>query len=51
MKNKIQEIRSLALKDIESANDLKTLENVKNKYLSRNSELNKKSDSNPIHGQ
>ena len=40
MENKIQEIRNLALKDIEDAQDLKTLENVKNKYLSKNSEFN-----------
>ncbi len=40
MENKINEIRLLALKEIEEANDLKTLEMVKNKYLSRSSEFN-----------
>ena len=40
MENKIQEIRTLALAEIEKANDLKSLENVKNTYLSRNSEFN-----------
>lgn len=40
MENKIQEIRTLALQEIEQANDLKSLEDVKNKYLSRNCEFN-----------
>ncbi|MBQ4645772.1 MAG: phenylalanine--tRNA ligase subunit alpha [Candidatus Gastranaerophilales bacterium] len=40
MENKINEIRTLALAEIEEATDLKTLEVVKNKYLSRNSEFN-----------
>jgi len=40
MENKIQEIRTLAVKEIEETVDLKTLEVVKNKYLSRNSEFN-----------
>ena len=33
MENKIQEIRTLAVKEIEETVDLKTLEVVKNKYL------------------
>ena len=37
MENKINEIRNLAVKEIEQTVDLKTLEVVKNKYLSRNS--------------
>ncbi len=40
MENKIEEIRTLAVKEIEETIDLKTLEVVKNKYLSRNSEFN-----------
>lgn len=40
MENKIQQIRSEALQEIEQATDLKSLEIVKNKYLSRNSEFN-----------
>ena len=40
MENKINEIRTLALAEIEKATDLKELENVKNTYLSRNSEFN-----------
>ena len=40
MENKIQEIRTLALEEIEKATDLKSLEAAKNKYLSRNSEFN-----------
>lgn len=40
MENKIQQIRKLALEEIEGAVDTKSLENVKNKYLSRNSEFN-----------
>lgn len=40
MENKINEIRNLALEEIEKATDLKSLEIVKNKYLSRNSEFN-----------
>lgn len=40
MENKIQEIRNIALKEIEKASDLKSLEVVKNTYLSRNSEFN-----------
>ena len=40
MQNKIEEIRNLAVKEIEETIDLKTLEVVKNKYLSRNSEFN-----------
>ncbi|MBQ8635389.1 phenylalanine--tRNA ligase subunit alpha [bacterium] len=40
MENKINEIRNLAIKEIEQTVDLKTLEVVKNKYLSRNSEFN-----------
>ena len=40
MENKIEEIRTLALAEIEATTDLKSLEVVKNKYLSRNSEFN-----------
>lgn len=40
MENKIREIESLALAEIEQTTDLKGLEAVKNKYLSRNSEFN-----------
>ncbi len=40
MENKINEIRNLALAEIEKAVDLKSLDEVKNKYLSRNSEFN-----------
>ena len=40
MENKINEIRNQALLKIEQAVDLKTLEAVKNEFLSRNSELN-----------
>ena len=40
MENKINEIRNLALAEIEKAVDLKSLEAVKNTYLSRNSEFN-----------
>ena len=40
MENKINEIRTAALAEIEACVDLKTLENAKNKYLSRNSEFN-----------
>lgn len=40
MENKIQQIRQEALTEIEKTTDLKSLENVKNKYLSRNSEFN-----------
>ena len=40
MENKIQEIRNKALEEIEKATDLKSLEVVKNTYLSRNSEFN-----------
>ena len=40
MENKIQEIKKEALTELENANDLKSLEAVKNKYLSRNSEFN-----------
>ena len=40
MENKIQEIRNLALAELEATVDLKSLEEVKNKYLSRNSEFN-----------
>ena len=40
MENKIKEIRQKALEQIEAAVDLKTLEEVKNAYLSRNSEFN-----------
>jgi len=40
MENKINEIRSVALKEFEAAVDLKSLEEVKNKFLSRNSEFN-----------
>ena len=40
MENKINEIRNLALAEIEATVDLKSLEEVKNKYLSRNSEFN-----------
>ena len=36
MENKIQEIKKEALTELENANDLKSLEAVKNKYLSRN---------------
>ncbi len=40
MENKINKIRENALLKIEQANDLKTLETVKNEFLSRNSEFN-----------
>ena len=40
MENKINEIKNLALAEIEQITDLKSLEVVKNKYLSRNSEFN-----------
>ena len=40
MENKITKIRENALLKIEQANDLKTLETVKNEFLSRNSEFN-----------
>ena len=40
MENKINEIRALALAELEACSDLKSSENVKNKYLSRNSEFN-----------
>ena len=40
MENKINEIRNQAIAEIETTIDLKTLEIVKNKYLSRNSEFN-----------
>ncbi len=40
MENKIQEIRTCALAEIEKADDSKKLDEVKNKYLSRNSEFN-----------
>ena len=40
MQNKIEEIKRNALSEIEQATDLKTLEEVKNIYLSRNSEFN-----------
>ncbi|MBR5305199.1 MAG: phenylalanine--tRNA ligase subunit alpha [Candidatus Gastranaerophilales bacterium] len=40
MENKINEIRNLALAEIEASTDLKSLEIVKNKFLSRNSEFN-----------
>lgn len=40
MENKINEIRNAAIEEIEQTVDLKTLEVVKNKYLSRNSEFN-----------
>ena len=40
METKIKEIEQKALSDIEKANDLKSLEAVKNEYLSRNSEFN-----------
>ncbi len=40
MENKIHQIEQEALAEIEKATDLKSLENVKNKYLSRNSEFN-----------
>ena len=40
MENKINEIRNQALLKIEQAVDLKTLEAVKNEFLSRNSEFN-----------
>ena len=40
MQNKIEEIRNSAIAEIEKTFDLKTLEDVKNKYLSRNSEFN-----------
>ena len=41
MENKIHQIEQEALAEIEKATDLKSLENVKNKYLSRNSETRK----------
>ncbi len=40
MENKIQQIKEEALKEINNAADLKSLEAVKNTYLSRNSEFN-----------
>jgi len=40
METKIKEIEAKALADIEKATDLKSLEAVKNEYLSRNSEFN-----------
>ena len=40
MENKIQQIKDEALKEINNATDLKSLEAVKNTYLSRNSEFN-----------
>ena len=40
METKINQIRTQALAEIEKAIDLKTLEEVKNKFLSRNSEFN-----------
>ena len=40
MENKIQQIKDEALKEINNATDLKSLEIVKNTYLSRNSEFN-----------
>ncbi len=40
MQNKIEEIKNCALKEINEADNLKALEAVKNKYLSRNSEFN-----------
>ncbi len=40
MENKINEIRQKALLAIENAVDLKSLEAVKNEFLSRNSEFN-----------
>lgn len=40
MEQKILEIKDNALKEIEKASDMKSLEEVKNKYLSRASELN-----------
>ena len=40
MENQIKEIKAKALADIEKAEDLKSLEVVKNEYLSRNSEFN-----------
>ena len=40
METKIKEIEAKALSEIEKATDLKSLEAVKNEYLSRNSEFN-----------
>ena len=40
MEEKILEIKNSAIKEIESAKNLKELEDVRNKYLSRASELN-----------
>ena len=40
MENKIQQIKDEALREINNATDLKSLEIVKNTYLSRNSEFN-----------
>ncbi len=40
MENKINEIKKAFLSELEACCDLKSLENVKNKYLSRNSEFN-----------
>lgn len=40
MENKIQQIRDCALAEIEKADNSKTLDEVKNKYLSRSSEFN-----------
>ncbi|MBR1617748.1 phenylalanine--tRNA ligase subunit alpha [bacterium] len=40
MEQKIQQIKDSAIAEIEKASDIKELEAVKNKYLSRNSEFN-----------
>ena len=40
MEEQILKIKQLALADIEKAQNTKELEEVKNKYLSRSSELN-----------
>ena len=40
MENKILEIKTQALAEINKAQDLKTLDEAKNKFLSRNSEFN-----------
>ena len=40
MENKILEIKNQALDEINKASDLKSLDEVKNKFLSRNSQFN-----------
>ena len=40
MKEKLQELYSRAITDIEQVNDFNSLQNVRNTYLSKKSELN-----------